>query len=402
VLGAGLQGLCAAYALADRGWRVGVLDQAAAPLDRASGRNEGKVHLGLTYANDPSFDTQALMLRCGLAFGPLIERWCGPQDWAGMTSTPFEYVVMRDSLVPMQDLTAMYDRLACRFDAVRHDGVSYLGRALEWLIEPPVPVGGGGRVSVDLASHTARTQERTLDLGTFRRAVSLRLSHDARITFRAHRRVEGVARRGHGFIVQGVDTGTGAGWQAPADIVVNCLWEGRRRIDDTVGVGQGPPQMYRLNYRILGQMDRVPPGTPSYTLVLGRYGDLVINPSGLHYFSWYPVCMTDAAVATAAPESWEAALSTSMTAEAARCFAAQAVAALARVLPMARCARVVHVDAGVICAAGESDIDDPASGLHRRAAIGVAAYDGYFSIDTGKLTCAPAFADTLGEMVEGL
>lgn len=401
VLGAGLQGVSAAYALADRGWAVTVIEQAAAPLDRASGRNEAKVHLGLTYANDPSCDTQALMMRTGLAFAPLIERWCGPVDWAAMTSAPFEYVVMRDSLVPVAQLTATYERLARTFATIGGDGASYLGRPLEELIQPPAPVPPGGRVSPVHASHTARSAERALDLGAFRRVVSTRLLTDTLITFRPRRRIDAVARCGSGFAVEGVEEGTGVAWRERADIVVNCLWDGRRRIDRTLGIAAGGPQMLRLKHRILGRIEGLAADTPSYTLVLGRYGDVVINPSGLHYFSWYPTCMTEASMASEAPAHWTPALETPMPPVEAARFGAEAIAALSRVLPVVHGARVSQVDAGVICARGDSDIDDPASGLHRRAAIGVQAFDGYFSIDTGKLTCAPAFGDEVARLAEG-
>ena len=57
------------------------------------------------------------------------------------------------------------------------------------------------------------------------------------------------------------------------------------------------------------------------------------------------------------------------------------------------------VDAGVIFSWGATDIDDPASELHRRHDIGVRASDGYFSVDTGKLTCAPLFAARLADLL---
>ena len=57
--------------------------------------------------------------------------------------------------------------------------------------------------------------------------------------------------------------------------------------------------------------------------------------------------------------------------------------------------RVQRVDAGVIFCWGKTDIDDRDSELHRRYDIGVHSHDGYFSIDTGKYTCAPMFAAEL-------
>jgi 2-polyprenyl-6-methoxyphenol hydroxylase-like FAD-dependent oxidoreductase len=57
VLGAGLQGTCIALELARRGFDVDLLDQDLEPLNRASLRNEGKIHLGFVYAKDATLRT---------------------------------------------------------------------------------------------------------------------------------------------------------------------------------------------------------------------------------------------------------------------------------------------------------------------------------------------------------
>jgi hypothetical protein len=57
--------------------------------------------------------------------------------------------------------------------------------------------------------------------------------------------------------------------------------------------------------------------------------------------------------------------------------------------------RIDTIDAGITVSWRASDISDPRSELHERHAVGVHAHDGYFSIDTGKFTCAPLFAARL-------
>jgi 2-polyprenyl-6-methoxyphenol hydroxylase-like FAD-dependent oxidoreductase len=54
ILGGGLQGCCAALALADRRVRVTLFDKNPTLLSRAGIANEGKIHLGYMYAGDPS------------------------------------------------------------------------------------------------------------------------------------------------------------------------------------------------------------------------------------------------------------------------------------------------------------------------------------------------------------
>ena len=129
VLGAGIQGVCAAFALRSRGYQVTLIDQEAAPMLRASGRNEAKIHLGLVYANDASFRTASLMLDAALAFAPLLDGWLDgePIDWVGLTSRPFHYAVMRDSLLSTDELQLFYERVQHAYVERASEG-SYLGQ----------------------------------------------------------------------------------------------------------------------------------------------------------------------------------------------------------------------------------------------------------------------------------
>ena len=51
-----------------------------------------------------------------------------------------------------------------------------------------------------------------------------------------------------------------------------------------------------------------------------------------------------------------------------------------------------EVIGGAIYGFGETDIDDAASGLHRRAAVGVRSVGRYHSVDPGKYCLTPYFA----------
>ena len=62
-----------ALALSSAGYSVLLIDQEPDCLLRTSLRNEGKIHLGFTYANDRSLRTARLMLESSLRFGPLLD-----------------------------------------------------------------------------------------------------------------------------------------------------------------------------------------------------------------------------------------------------------------------------------------------------------------------------------------
>jgi hypothetical protein len=57
------------------------------------------------------------------------------------------------------------------------------------------------------------------------------------------------------------------------------------------------------------------------------------------------------------------------------------------------------IEGGWIYAAGKTDIGDPDSELHRRTGAGITRHGRYLTVDTGKLTLAPLFAERVVEML---
>lgn len=70
IAGAGLMGACTALALAARGIGSTLIERDPLPMDRASRRNEGKIHLGLIYAGEPGRATALWQLEGALTFAP--------------------------------------------------------------------------------------------------------------------------------------------------------------------------------------------------------------------------------------------------------------------------------------------------------------------------------------------
>jgi hypothetical protein len=150
--------------------------------------------------------------------------------------------------------------------------------------------------------------------------------------------------------------------------------------------------LYRLKYRVLVHLPEALRSRPSATLVLGPYGDVVVHPDGEGSVSWYPVCMQEVSRDLAPPTSWDQACAGPVEGPPATDIARRSLAATDRWFPGIADARPYNVDAGIIFAWGKTDIDDPESGLHHREVIGVRSFDGYHSVNTGKLTTAPRFA----------
>jgi hypothetical protein len=193
--------------------------------------------------------------------------------------------------------------------------------------------------------------------------------------------------------------GMARSWQAAGDIVVNCLWDGRLQVDRSVGLRPDRPWVHRLKYRLIGRLPERLQGLPSMTFVLGPYGDIVTYPSGQTYLSSYPDCVTDCCTALTPPPAWQAPCRGEVPPKLAAAIERDVLAALDRILPGLGETKVDIVDAGTIFSWGDAGVGDPDSEVHRRCDTGIHRKEGYFSIDTGKFTNAPYYADRLRRLV---
>ncbi|MBU3729550.1 MAG: FAD-binding oxidoreductase [Phycisphaerales bacterium] len=405
IIGAGLTGCCAALELAQRGHRVRLIEQDDAPMKRASLRNEGKIHLGLIYANDRTLATARLQLRAALRFRPLLERWLGERVRRIAVSTPFDYLVARDSLLGPAQLGEFYAQVDAMYRAeIESDAsLNYLGlrplRLAYALGSGEVPAA----FASDLMQGAFRTQERAIDTDDLavqvREAVADRaVAGDAGIELLTGHQVSGIERTGDEFVITGREHG--AAFRVTATHVINASWERRMGIDRMLGIAPRPGALHRLKYRVICRTPAALADCPSITIVLGRYGDVVIRPSGTAYLSWYPAGLQGWAPGVEPPRDWDSPCRGEPAAEVAARVAEATVPALAQWVPALAGAEVLQVDAGAIVADGETDVDDAASGLHARVKSGVLSQGGYHSVDPGKLTSAPMYALEAAERVD--
>lgn len=399
VIGAGLTGCCAALELARLGHEVTLIEQDALVMNRASLRNEGKIHLGLIYSNDPTLATAQLQLRSALRFQRLLERWIGSGITRIGVSTPFDYVVARDSLLSPTQLADFYSRVNAMYKAELEADMSldYLGNRparLAWKLPDSARLAG---LTGSLAQEVFRTEERAIDTDDLAAQIRDAVAASTSIRLLTTHQVSRVQRVGGGFAITG--SGRGEPFRIEAKQVINASWERRLSIDSTLGLVPRPKVLNRLKYRVICRTPPALAGSPSKTIVIGRYGDMVIRPNGTVYLSWYPVGLQGWASGAEPPREWDAACRGEPPDDVAAHVAESTVAALARWVPALAAAEVLQVDAGAIVADGLTDLDDPSSGLHSRLNSGIISQDGYHSVDPGKLTSAPVFALEVAQRV---
>lgn len=398
VLGAGFQGVCVALELARRGVTVDLYDKNDRPITQAGYVNEGKIHLGFVYANDPSMRTAELMIRGALSFRRLLERWLelGEEDLG--LSQPFFYAVHRNTMIPVDRLREHFRQVRLRvIELARRAGLDYLGSAVDGVCEELSPEVVERLFDSDRVVTAFRTIERSVNVSVLTRQLRNAVEACPGIRFRPRTTVTRASLENGGVVVEtarGRSTAT-----HDFDHAVNALWDGRLAIDATMGLRPGRPWLYRWKYRIrLPDADRTAE-IPSTTIVLGRFGDIVRFAGGDLYLSWYPVCLAGLST-NLRPPKWPRQPDEARR----RAVCEGSFRALAEICPAllqldGKVMRNAEVSGGVIVAWGSTDIDDIASELHTRFDIGPCSIGRYHSINTGKYCVAPMFAVAVADRI---
>lgn len=400
VLGAGLQGAGVALELARRGVPVTLVDQDELALNRASLRNEGKIHLGLIYANDRSRRTAFLQLDGALRFRAIVGRWLGPDaEWL-VTSTPFHYLVACDSLLDPDACASHYRAVQtrCRERLAADPSLDYLGARPDMLFRPLTNAELTAHFDPARFSAGFATSELALDTAPLAASMRRALAGSPRVELRFSHVARTLERDAGGFRLEG--EGPDGRWRIRARQVVNACWERRLPFDCQLSLAPPADVLHRLKFRVVVRLPRELRGAPSVSMVLGRYGDVVIRLDGTAYLSWYPSGLRGWSQDIEPPRSWDAACRGEVEPALAREVGGEILAGIDAWYPGIARSEPILVDAGAIVAIGRSDVDDAASGLHDRTRIGVSSHDGYHSVDTGKLTTAPMFAVTAADRVQ--
>ena len=388
VLGAGLQGSCVAMELAARGVEVDLYDQNARCMTRASGQNEGKIHLGYVYANDSSRQTARAMISGAVRFAPLLRKHLGADFNALPVSTPFYYVVHRQSLLEPDSVEKHFAQSqALAAELGNGAAPDYFGRDYHRLPARLTAAESAELFDERKISAAYRTEEVSIDPQAMAELVQTRITSEPRIHCRWNTQIQAVTPSALGVTVHS-DAG-----DENYDHVVNTLWHGRLAIDQSAGILPDRPWLYRVKYYLRLHVPGVE--IPSTTIVLGAFGDVVNYGDGHFYLSWYPSGMLGSSSAIQPPD-WSEPLSSELQSNLRTAIVrelSQIVIGVRDLPPSA--IESAQVKGGVIFAWGETDINDRESELHQRHSIGPRSFGNYHSIDTGKLTMAPLFAEQL-------
>jgi glycine/D-amino acid oxidase-like deaminating enzyme len=401
VLGAGLTGVGTALELARRGVAVTLVDRDERPMNRASLRNEGKIHLGYIYANAGTLATAQMQLSGALHFRKVLHGWIGAHADRLRRSTPFWYLVANDSLLTPEELSVHYAALEVAYkEQIAGDPtLDYLGDRPASLWQRCEPRDLRTFFRQERLLGAFRTAELAIDTAELAQLLTHAVAESPFIEFLPQRDVRGVTEVNGHWRVEG--DGPEGVWHIEADQVVNALWENRMAIDTTAGLTVQPGWLHRLKYRVIAALPERLLRAPSATMVLGPYGDVVIRPDGTVYLSWYPLGLQGWTHDLAPPESWNGPCRGEIAPAEFDRMAAGVLREIDAWYPGIGESIPLQVDAGAIVAYGHTDVGDRASTLHDRSRIGVVSKNGYHSAEPGKLTTAPLVAAQAAQCVVG-
>jgi glycine/D-amino acid oxidase-like deaminating enzyme len=186
ILGGGMQGCCCALALAERGAEVTLFDRNEQLLSRAAVANEGKIHLGYMYANDPSYSTARMMMNGALAFPPFIARHLEIAAESLNVSQPAAYVVHHASQRSPEQV-AEYLATVHRMILECADGrpKAYFGRDLRQTPRPWSEAEREAEFDVGVALAAFESPEVAINPVALAQAMRERLNSDRRIEVRS-------------------------------------------------------------------------------------------------------------------------------------------------------------------------------------------------------------------------
>jgi glycine/D-amino acid oxidase-like deaminating enzyme len=399
VLGGGLQGCCIALALAERAVKVILFDKNDTLLSRAAVANEGKIHLGYMYAGDPTLSTAKTMMAGALSFAPFLERYLGRPAESFSVSLPATYIVHRDSQQSAEDFCAYLKTVhALINEAADGRTGAYFGIDLGAPLKALSAAETEAEFNPAIALAAVTTPEIAINPVALAQTIGDCVAAHPFIEVRCNHTVIG-AKQVCGTITVLTEDSAGTS-RHHFDNVVNALWDGRLALDESFGYRPNRPWLHRLKY---GASFRLPEGVkppPTTTIVLGPFGEVVTYGDGFIYLTWYPVCLQ--AISTdVRPPDWDTYPPEPLRS---RIFM-ETFRALSEIVPSlcgldAEKLPEAMVKGGAIVAWGKTDIYDPTSELHRRFEIGVTSDGGFHSVDPGKLTMAPYFAEVCADRIK--
>jgi hypothetical protein len=396
VLGSGIQGMCSAFALNSEGYDVTIIEKESQVFNKTSLYQEGRIHLGFTYALDTSCETGYSVMSNSYQFSKLFDQWFGKINWEKLLMPIGYYLVHKESFLSIDELVEYYSKLEkYSLDILNNDpSLSYFDIKPKTIYKvlDDIPL----TMSNKNISYVVKTVERIVEMFYFKDLLIDQL-RKTKIKVLLNTEVTNIERESSEFSIRCLEKNSQERIYK-GDIVVNCLWNNRIKLDNTIGLNTLDNPLYRLKIGILGTVEEE---VPTCSIVTGVFGNISPRLDKMHaYISWHEECMQGIRTDGTTPKEWEDIISDPSATSLDASWIKNTIAKVSEFVPALERFKPVRLLPGIICSAGKSDIGDKTSEVHNRGShMGVHSFNNYYSIDTGKFSSAPAFAEELRKQV---
>lgn len=392
IIGGGLTGCCCAAALSGVSKQITIFESETSLISEASSYNEGRIHLGYTYGMDKTLNTSRLMAKTAVVFERLLCRWFGEEISTVPRSTCFNYTVHKQGLLTSDEFEYHAKKVSEIIRQTLKKGDSCFGVDLK---KPPVKLSSGYLSSNYNAKNIAaafETNEISVDPEEIADIIRKNIIKIPGVKVQTDTKVLKLKKQNNGYELLLSDKNNNQ-FKESFDYVINSSGRSLLYFDSMAGIKPPENPLFRLKYLIRTRNKEI--DIPSTTIILGKFGDTV-NFKNFMFLSWYPAGRTEwyegltpqraDPILTREPEASD--------------LKKEIVEGLFAVVPNLKNMPLNDLDlkGNWIYAPATTDVNNPKSLLHQRTQVGIIRKGNYFSLNPGKYTTAPFFAEELAEI----
>ena len=382
VLGSGIMGSSLALFLARQKRQIDMFEQTSIPFKGASRYNEGKIHLGYLYGADPTLKTAKKLIPGGLAFPRLLRELLQIDIDRFVTASDDLYLIHRQSVADSEQAIQVASQISQLVNEHPECNNYFIP------LQNPAPRVLSGKY----LENNYNTQKILSGYQVPERSIATQPIADAYVDalnatpgisiYCNHRVYRAFTKKSDQWYIETSEEGGTSTVHGPYKAVINALWEGREKVDQSVGLPS--PISCSHRYRVsLFVKTKSPVNFSSAVVSVGPFGDIKNYDGRNLYLSWYNSGLQVEGEDIAPPPTPH------LDPEHEKIIASESLENLGDLIPAVRQVanniETLEVNGGWVYAAGRGPLNRIDSELHRRDRIGVRNKSNFISVDTGKI-----------------
>jgi|GEM_PF-2444272 len=365
IIGGGVAGCTTALEAAKLGFEVTILEQNPDILQGTSARTPGRMGLGYHYF-DPN-TAKTYMEHTVDFMQQYPDCVLGNEDESYLRNG--RYFIVKDSIIPRQELMARYDEAALHFEKMCNSDPKNKIFPTTHLHRTLYPREFETDVDTSKVDYAIETKEHLLDWEKFEIKLRTELLQYQNIGIETNFEVTDVTRLPSGKFV----LSNSSEQQLSSDYVVNCSWQNIEKLDSKLGLAHDDQKM-TSRLKLLTEVE-LPPELkkkPSMFFCVGPHAMFSNLGNGIGRITFAPITNFGTTVESEMPEPWQHWLKSGLNEEETSRYGREIIAGVSQYIPAMANAKVIKVIPGIVKSRGDVELSNPDSDFHKRDYSGVA------------------------------